>query len=125
MTTILVVDDDPIVTNMIEKVLVRAGYKVIRADNGKEALRLYDPKTVGLVLTDLVMPDMEGIELMAEFRRLYSGIKTIAMSGGGRNVPEKYLSLARHLGANCTLSKPFSNAELLAAVQDVLGLQTK
>jgi FixJ family two-component response regulator len=72
-------------------------------------------------LTDLVMPDVEGIELICELQRLHPGIKIIAMSGGGRNHPETLLQPARLLGAVGTLGKPFSNQQLLDAVQAALG----
>lgn len=88
MKTILLVDDDELFGDMVKKTLVRLGYAVLRARNGNEALPLYDPVTVELVLTDLIMPDKEGMELISELRRAYPAVRIIAMSGGGRNTPE-------------------------------------
>jgi CheY-like chemotaxis protein len=125
MRVILLVDDDDLFGGMVNKMLDRGGYEVIRTRSGKEALGLYDPQKVDLVLTDLMMPDMEGIELIIELRRRHPGIKIIAMSGGGKNRPEAYLSVARRLGAARTLAKPFSNEELFTAIQGVIGLEGK
>ena len=119
--TILLVEDDDLFAGMVDKMLVRAGYNLIRASDGRKAMRAYNPHTVDLVLTDLVMPDMEGIELICELRRLHPGVKIIAMSGGGRNRPETLLQPARLLGAVCTLEKPFSNQQLLNALDSTLG----
>jgi len=121
MPNSLLVEDDDLFAGMVEKTLARAGYTIVRARNGKEALELFNPETVELVLTDLVMPDMEGISLIRELLARHLGLKIIAMSGGGRNHPEAYLSIARHMGAARTLAKPFSTDELFTAIEDVLG----
>lgn len=81
----------------------------------------YRPHYVDLVLTDLIMPDMEGVELIIALRQIEPNVKIIAMSGGGCNGPEAYLKVAQRLGAIRTLTKPFSSAELAEAVQACLG----
>ncbi|MBI5799787.1 MAG: response regulator [Verrucomicrobia bacterium] len=121
MKKILLVDDDELFGEMVHKTLTAFGYEVLRARGGKEALELYDPLTVDLVLTDLIMPDMEGVELIMALRRLQPGVKVIAMSGGGRNRPEVYLQIAQRIGALRTLAKPFPLATLRAAVEECLA----
>ncbi len=120
MSKILVAEDDELFGEMLGKTLESAGHQVVRVHDGGEALRLYNPATVDLVLTDLVMPDMEGTELIMRLSERYPGVKIIAMSGGGRNRPEAYLSVAGQLGAARTLAKPFSNTDLFAAIAAVL-----
>ncbi|MEN9575159.1 MAG: hypothetical protein RL514_3014 [Verrucomicrobiota bacterium] len=120
MTKILLVDDDRALADMLCKALASFGYEVLRAGNGREALRLYDPQTVRLVLTDLIMPDMEGVELIVALRRRYPGVKILAMSGGGRNAPEPYLKIAQKVGAVKTLAKPFLLETLREAVAECL-----
>jgi DNA-binding response OmpR family regulator len=125
MSAILLVDDNDLFAGMVAKMLERAGFEVIHASNGEVALRLYDPERVALVLTDLVMPDMEGIELIMALRRRHPGVRIIAMSGGLLNRSEGYLNLAQQLGADCTLGKPFTNEQLLSAVHGVLEVRAK
>jgi DNA-binding response OmpR family regulator len=120
---ILLVEDDEPFADMLQKTLIKAGYAVVSARNGQEALRLYDAQRPHLVLTDLIMAGMEGVELIIELRRRHPGVKIIAMSGGGRNSPDAYLPIAQLLGAARTLPKPFANPELLAAIQAVLNAE--
>lgn len=120
MTKILLVDDDDAFAEMAHKALTICGYAVVRARNGKEALQLYDPQTVSLVLTDLIMPEMDGMELIVKLEQLDPAVRVIAMSGGGRGNPEAYLPLAERLGAVKTLAKPFSLETLRQAVRECL-----
>lgn len=120
MKTILLVDDDKLFADMVEQALTAFGYAVLRAPDGRAALQRYDPETVALVLTDLVMPDLEGVELIIALRRRTPGVKVIAMSGGGRNDPSAYLRIAQRIGAMRTLSKPFLLAELHQAIKECL-----
>lgn len=121
MATILLVDDDELLGDMLQRVLRRSGHEVVRAFNGKEALQLYDPENIALVLTDLVMPEKEGLELISELHRMHPEVKIIAMSGGGRAGAENYLPVAKHFGAVCTLRKPFSIEVLMKAVTEALN----
>lgn len=116
---ILLVDDNRELRCVLRKILVRAGYAVTEAGHGREALKLHKLQPADLILTDLIMPEMEGIETILELKRLQPGVKVIAMSGGGRVNASDYLNLAAALGAARTLSKPFSESELLDAVRDV------
>jgi CheY-like chemotaxis protein len=114
---VLVVDDDPGVRDVIRSMLESAGYTVLMAENGKEAIRLLKTERADLILTDLVMPEQEGIETIKTLRREYPEIKVIAMSGafGG-----DYLRIASYLGAHATLAKPIQMEKLLALVRETL-----
>jgi CheY-like chemotaxis protein len=121
MPRILVVEDDVPFREMLRKILERAGYEVQEAQNGHVALELYRQQPSDLIITDLVMPEKEGIETILEFRRLNSAVKIIAISGGGRMNPAVNLAMAQKLGANRTLAKPFAPQELLDAIAEVLA----
>jgi DNA-binding response OmpR family regulator len=120
MVKILMVEDNDAMAVMLEMTLVAGGYEVIRATDGNKALRLYDPQTIDLVLTDLVMPNKEGMELICELKRANPAVKIIAMSGGGFGNAHTYLATAERLGAVHTLAKPFSGDELFAALTSIL-----
>jgi DNA-binding response OmpR family regulator len=120
-TRILLVDDDDLFAGMVRKFLDVSGYAVVRARNGKEALKLHDPAQFSLVVTDLIMPDMEGVELILALRKLNPAVKIIAQSGGGRNQPDTYLAIAQKAGAMRTLAKPFPLEELGKAVRECLN----
>jgi DNA-binding response OmpR family regulator len=120
MARILLVDDDDQLRTMLCEVLTRAGYEVQEASNGKLAIELYRTNPTDLVITDLVMPEKEGLEMIVELKRLSSEVKIIAMSGGGRGGAQDYLTMAKALGAQRVLAKPFSHAEILEAVNQAL-----
>jgi DNA-binding response OmpR family regulator len=121
MTRILLVDDDESFRRMLHLTLVRAGYDVVDAGDGNKALKLFRAQPPDLVLTDLIMPDREGLETIMELRSIQPDVKIIAMSGGGRSRPGDYLKVARQMGAARVLAKPFSNQELLDAVRAVIA----
>jgi CheY-like chemotaxis protein len=126
MSTILVVDDDETFRRLLCQTLLRAGHEVLAADDGRGALRLYRQQPADLVITDLIMPEQEGLETILELRRLQPDLKIIAISGGGRMVPGDYLPIARHLGAARTLASRMlglAEAELQGddMVNDAIG----
>ena len=120
MAQILVVDDELDIRIMLKKMLERDKHNVSLADDGSSALKFLTEKQPDIMITDLIMPDKEGIETIMEVRKKYPAIKIIAISGGGRMGPTSYLHLAKGIGANHTLTKPFSQTELLSAVEDLL-----
>jgi DNA-binding response OmpR family regulator len=120
MHSILIIEDDEFVMNMLKQTFERAGYEVGTATNGRIGVQLYQCKPFDVVITDLIMPDMEGIETISKLRKDDPAVKVIAISGGGRNSPDDYLHLAEKLGADCTFSKPVDRNELLAAVKDLI-----
>ena len=114
---ILVVDDHPIMREVVCQILEDAGHFVREAAEGREALRKLSCARFDLVVTDIVMPEMDGIELIGELQRRYPDIRIIAMSGGSERFPMKDgLAIARRLGAGATLTKPFVADQLLDAV---------
>jgi DNA-binding response OmpR family regulator len=121
MPLILVIDDDDQIRDMLREMLERAGYEVVLAADGDEGLRLFRERRADLVITDVVMPNKEGIEMIMELRVEFPKVKIIAISGGGRLGPETYLDLAEGFGAMRVFSKPFRLNELLAAVRELLG----
>ena len=120
MKTVLLVDDDDPFRTMLTEVLTLAGYQVQEASGGRQAIESYRVHPTDLVITDLVMPETEGLEMIVEFKRLYPDAKIIAISGGERLGSSDSLKMAKALGAQQVLAKPFSNREILEAVSEVL-----
>lgn len=122
MAKILLIDDEHMVRELLSQVLTRAGYDVVTAENGSAAYGLCQFADIDLIITDIIMPEMDGLELIQEMQQRYPKMKIIAMSGGGRCSPQDYLEISNALGVSATLAKPFANKELLAMVKDVLSL---
>jgi DNA-binding response OmpR family regulator len=120
MAKILVLDDEPSILLMIKKMLEKAGYEVSVALNGNEGMKLFEKEKHDLVVTDIIMPEKEGLETIFELRRLYPQLKIIAISGGGRISPDGYLPGAKLLGANMVFQKPLVQKDFLAAVAKLL-----
>lgn len=120
MKRILIADDNEAFRVMFATVLEGARYEVAQAANGREALGLFLELRPDLVLCDIVMPELEGIETMGEMLRIVPGVRIIAMSGGGRVHARDHLKLARAMGASATLAKPFSGDEALCVIEKVL-----
>jgi CheY-like chemotaxis protein len=120
MPRVLVIDDDLQVRKLLRSLLEREGYEVALADNGKEGLDAYGQAPADLVITDLIMPEKEGIEMILALRQRSPAVKIIAISGGARIGPETHLRMAERLGANRTFSKPVDRKALLAAIRELL-----
>lgn len=121
MSKILVVDDDAQMRSMISQMLSREGYTVITAENGKDAIARYRQQRADLVLLDILMPEMDGIEATMHLKREFPAICILAMSGGRRALsPQFNLDSAQVLGVNATLAKPFTREQLLRAVKQTL-----
>ena len=123
MKKILVIDDEPLIRTYLKATLERAGYTVEEASNGEEGLRKFYTFAPQLIITDIVMPDKDGIELIREIRKTDNATKFIAISGGGYIEAEKYLTLAQALDIETCLKKPLHTKELLAAVSELLGAE--
>ena len=121
MSRILVVDDNINLRRILRQILESEGHQVREASNGVEAMGLLREAPDELVITDVIMPDKEGIETVIEIRKVYPDVKIIVMSGGGRFGPDDYLETATVFGANRTIPKPFSKNDILKAVQELLG----
>jgi CheY-like chemotaxis protein len=122
---VAVVDDEDQDRRELGRALVEAGYEVVEASNGEEALALLKKQDYELMIIDLFMPEKEGIETIREIHRDYPAVKIIAISGMGRLAPEMYLETARRLGAHHTLTKPIQHDKLLEAVVELLPPDTK
>ncbi|MEW6247406.1 MAG: response regulator [Nitrospirota bacterium] len=118
---ILVIDDDEQIREMLRATLEGASFTVTVARNGREGLALAQDRTFDLILTDMDMPELDGLETIQQLRRVEPQPKIVAISGGGQIDPEFYLALAHHLGAVQTLAKPFSPNALLATIRAALG----
>lgn len=120
MPIVLAVDDSASVIEIIQVVLSAEGFRVIPASNGERAVQVLHKRAVDLIITDLYMPDFDGLELIGSARAICPQTPIVAMSGktGAMNM----LRTAALLGACATLPKPFTPAELLAAVHQVLGV---
>ena len=121
MKHILLVDDDDLSRGAVHKMLERSGYDVRSTGIGQEALAWYRREPADLVITDLIMPDTDGLEMIQELRRINPAVRVLAISGGGRVDAEEYLSVARKFGAVEVLPKPFTAPELKQAVEAALG----
>ena len=115
MATILVIDDQEPVRSLLRLVLEGAGHDVLEASNGRLGLELYQKRSADLIITDIFMPEMNGLELMLELTRNFLNVKVIAMSGGLEG--EGALTAAKLLGARQTFQKPLDVEELLSAVR--------
>jgi YesN/AraC family two-component response regulator len=120
MARIILIDDDDPVRAILARTLSHFGHTVIEARDGKEGLDIFPRSSADLVITDIVMPEMEGLQVVMELRKILPAVKIIAISGGGRHSPADFLRIALHLGASKVLTKPFSNEELIKAVNDLL-----
>ena len=120
MALILIIDDEPQIRSMLKLMLERDGYEVAEASDGIEGIRIYRQNPADLIITDLIMPNKDGIGVIIDLKKEFPNVKIIAMSGGGLNKPEGYLKGAKKLGAACTLTKPIDRGEMLKAIKDVL-----
>jgi YesN/AraC family two-component response regulator len=120
MVSILVIDDEEHIRTLIRQMLELSGYKVYEAPDGKVGLEIFREKQVDLIITDILMPEKEGLETIMELRRSFPDVKIIAISGGGQSGNLSFLSAAKHLGALRTLTKPFSYEELLKTIRELI-----
>jgi|SRR5262245_11994519 len=118
--SILLIDDDLLVRSTLEDTLSSAGFTVVTAANGAHAESMMKGNTVDLVITDIMMPQVDGIETIRRLRQLQGSVKILAISGGGPNLGTGLLDLARKIGADRSLPKPFMPNDLLNAVREML-----
>jgi CheY-like chemotaxis protein len=119
--TILVVDDDPAILKLISSVLEQEGFSIINSFNGKEALKQVEIHQPQLILIDMVMPEMDGVEFIRLLRKSKKSIPLIVMSGNLTGI--KFLGSVKLLGAEANLIKPFGILELQQTVEGVLDRQ--
>jgi CheY-like chemotaxis protein len=121
MATIMVVDDEPQMRRLMRRVLEAGGHEVLKASGGEEALDLLGRRPVDLVITDIVMPEMDGLELIRAIRGGAPAQKILAVSGGGQSGRMLYLDLAEKLGADGVVRKPFKARDFLRAAAELIG----
>jgi DNA-binding NtrC family response regulator len=120
MARILIIDDETQIRSMLRLMLERVGYEIAEAPDGIEGIRQYRENPADLIITDLIMPNKDGIGMIIDLKKEFPKVKIIAMSGGGVNRPEGYLDGAKKLGATRTLTKPIDREEMLKAVKETL-----
>lgn len=122
-TRILIIDDDDLVRSTLARMLMAAGFEVIEAADGDEGLRKNQGGNVDLVITDIMMPEKDGLETIRGLRLAGTEAKIIAISGGGLGGKEIYLGMAEKLGADGVLAKPIRQRDLLTKIDAVLAVR--
>lgn len=121
MTTILLVDDEDLLREGVREILEMSDYTVIEARDGEEALSLFAINNVDLVISDIVMPNMDGVDFVSRLRESFPDVPILTISGGSRVVSARFgLDSALLSGANASLTKPFNAKQLLEKVQQLL-----
>jgi CheY-like chemotaxis protein len=119
--SVLVIEDDQQFRSFLRELLQGEGFRVLEAEDGEQGWERLLAESPDVVLTDIVMPGKEGVELIQQIRARGLSLPVVAMSGGNMGFGERYLDVAGILGANATLNKPFSSGELLATLEHVLA----
>jgi DNA-binding response OmpR family regulator len=117
---ILIIDDEAMVRNLLTQILELEGHETVVATGGIAGIKIHRENPADLIITDLIMPDKDGIETIMEIRRDFKDVKIIAMSGGGQIEPKTYLQIAKTIGAVKTITKPFNRKELVKTIQELL-----
>jgi len=120
MRRVLLIDDEPSVRDVLARMLVHAGFDVIQAADGREGLVAFERFDIDVVVTDVNMPGVDGIEVISALRRLRNEVPIVAISGGGLFKKEMLLASARAIGADEVVSKPFDLQEIVAVLRRVL-----
>jgi two-component system cell cycle response regulator CpdR len=120
--SILVVDDEPGIRELLCLMLEAAGHTVVSAEDGIQAPKVLASQPVQVVITDLLMPERDGLEFITEIRKKFPTVKIIAMSGGGHIARDSYLRIAKNFGAHVLLEKPFSQSGVLGAIEAVMKM---
>lgn len=120
MAQLLLIDDDALVRSTLRQILERAGHTVLEASNGGEGLTRLAEQAIDLMITDIIMPEKEGVETIVEARKRHPTLPIIAISGGGRTKNMDFLEVARQVGATETLAKPFRPQILVELVAKLL-----
>lgn len=121
MAKILIIDDEEIVRFTLREILESDGHEVAEASDGNKGLKTQRANPADLVITDIIMPEKEGVETIIELQKEFPQTKIIAISGGGRMKNMDFLEVAKKFGAHSVMSKPFSAKDLLAQVRDCIG----
>ena len=120
MSTILIIDDDEQFNLMMKTALEAKGYEVETASNGRDAKVLYQNKKYDVIVTDIIMPDVDGYEVILDLRRMGMGDRTIAVSAGGRTAADDYRSTAKHFDVAATFNKPFELQPFREKIEEII-----
>lgn len=118
---ILIIDDDELIRMTCRNILKKEGYNILEAGNGNTGVDIFRSENPDLVITDMLMPDKEGLETISEIKAINPNAKIIAISGGGNTQNMSFLQLARKIGADRALKKPIKANELIATVKATLS----
>jgi CheY-like chemotaxis protein len=121
MTKVLIIDDDPGVRTVIRQALEDENFEVVEAEDGRDGLKQFNAHHPAVVVTDIIMPNMEGVETIMALRKLAPDVRLVAISGGGRVGAKDFLNAAKRLGADRVLPKPFDDDELVAMVKELMA----
>ncbi len=121
MATILVIDDDDQLRTLIVRILEKENHRVIAARNGIEGIKYFQEQNIDLVITDILMPEKDGSEVIREIKKSNPEVNVVAISGGGQLGADQYLKMANKLGAQYTLLKPFQRNDLINIVNHLLN----
>jgi DNA-binding response OmpR family regulator len=121
MKKILIIDDDELITMTLRNVLKKEGFEVFDAENGVIGLELYKTHSPDLVITDMLMPDKEGLETITDLKAINPSCKIIAMSGGGSTQNMTFLELAKKVGADRVMEKPVRPADMIQTVKGLIN----
>lgn len=121
MAGILLVEDNDDLRTMLRHLLEKRNHKIIEARNGREAVKKFKSVMTDMVITDILMPEQDGIGLILELKKLKPELYIIAISGGGKIGPSNYLDIARTLGADAVFPKPFNVNHLIEEVENITG----
>ena len=120
MKSILIADDEPGIRELAKRAFAAAGHPTFEAGNGHEAIKVMERAHIDLAVMDIIMPGKEGVETILEIKTRWPDCKVLAISGGGRIAAQDFLDLARHVGADDTLRKPFKFNELVEMARKLL-----
>jgi len=121
MRKVLIIDDESSIRKFLRKLIEKGNYQVIEAENGNQGIEAYKKNRPDLIITDLIMPEKDGLETIEEIKILNPDVKIIGISGGGTLDPEIYLNLASKLGVDRTFAKPIDNDILLSTIKEMLS----
>ena len=119
MPKVLIIDDEKDIRSVLKDMLGMSGYDVDTAEDGRKAKELYDKTDYDVVITDIIMPEQDGFEVILDYRNKNQLDRIIAISGGGRTSSEDYLNIASHFGVSSIFSKPPNYKDLIAKVDEI------
>ena len=123
--TLLLVDDEELLRAGVQEMLEMSGYSVITATNGHEAMACLKQHAIDLVITDLVMPKMDGVDFVEQLRQIWPDVPVMVVSGSTRNIMQRYgIESIQVPGADASLSKPFKGVDLMSQIKELLGARS-